>query len=587
MEFEYAAKRLERDQAKYRGRGSRGGPVLSVKAKRQAEYRKKQQEKARVEKEKKKQQLLYIQSYFNACERKLGVKTLQLQGGEDNNTTTSLRLQPTSIYGDGDKISLPPSVLQFLSTNTMMGAVNGGASSPWIFRIGILNPNYDFPSSKQLQSMTVPREEDDDEDEDRDVVMGDKNNDSDDDDEDGNNALTPYLKELKEKYISYTHGTVVEFTQEDGYIGLPKLISSALLSGNKKVDEEIMVDDENNNDSLFQIPVTRTVDPSTITTIVIDEDDGDHTKEEEGKEEDNDGHDEETTKTPGHIAYGNFDIPDMKIEINLIKLPKGSGCTLVPTRNAIQNGFYNLKDVKLVLEQSLIRTRATLSIGDTVYTWHRGIQFDLIVSDVSPSTFHAISCINTDIEVIIGENESITKEQQEQEKDNERLQQHQKENNKNKNDATMPSSGGYTLAGGSVSDNSSSNSSNNRASEATTQLLSSSAKNLIEEPPIDQKEGVCTVQIRTPNGRSNGRRRFDIHKATIHNLFTFVLSLLINDESENTDNNNNTCNSFRLVTRYPRRIFSYDNQSTTNNNKSLANAGIKSVQELFMVEEIL
>merc|ERR1712176_1013509 len=127
------------------------------------------------------------------------------------------------------------------------------------------------------------------------------------------------------------------------------------------------VEGRHKSDLMFEIPITRTIDPSTSSMIVIDEDGGDD-KEEQREKGNSDGEDEEATQTPGHIAYGKFDIPDMKIELSLIKLPKGSACTLVPTIDAIHNGFYNLKDVKLVLEQSLIRTRATLSVGDTVYT---------------------------------------------------------------------------------------------------------------------------------------------------------------------------------------------------------------------------
>merc|ERR1719343_963436 len=86
----------------------------------------------------------------------------------------------------------------------------------------------------------------------------------------------------------------------------------------------------------------------------------------------------------------------------MVQLPKGTGCTLEPTPAAIRNNFYGLKDVKLVLEQSLVRTRATLSKGDTVSTWHRGKKYDLTVSKVLPSRFRAITCINTDIEVEFG-----------------------------------------------------------------------------------------------------------------------------------------------------------------------------------------
>merc|ERR1712107_54782 len=58
--------------------------------------------------------------------------------------------------------------------------------------------------------------------------------------------------------------------------------------------------------------------------------------------------------------------------------------------------------MKAVLEQSLIRTRATLSLHDKVYCWHRGKKFELNVTSLKPSTYNAVSCINTDIEVDFG-----------------------------------------------------------------------------------------------------------------------------------------------------------------------------------------
>jgi hypothetical protein len=42
-----------------------------------------------------------------------------------------------------------------------------------------------------------------------------------------------YLDELQHKYLAYTHCTVVEFTPEEGNVGLPEAIAKALLSGQK------------------------------------------------------------------------------------------------------------------------------------------------------------------------------------------------------------------------------------------------------------------------------------------------------------------------------------------------------------------
>ena len=68
-------------------------------------------------------------------------------------------------------------------------------------------------------------------------------------------------------------------------------------------------------------------------------------------------------------------------------------------QEAIQQGFYGLKDMKVVLEQSLVQTRAVLSVNDIVHTWHRGVQYNVRVSHVEPEDYGAVVCINTDITV--------------------------------------------------------------------------------------------------------------------------------------------------------------------------------------------
>lgn len=324
MEFEAAAKRLARDQSKIK---KRDNTIVSQKAKREAEYRKKQQERLRLERERKQKQREYMQTYITSCDRALGVTSLSSEG--------SLQLQPTSIHGDGDKIALPPSVLQHLTeqtANDMMGA------SPWTFRVGVLRKDYMFPSSPLLQTMQPPQD--------------DMMDESDDDEESESNNKAAYIDELSHKYLSYTYATVVEFTQEEGYVGLPASIAARLL-----VDG---------------VPSTETMDPAG------------------GGQDANNAMDENEEKTPGHLAWGAFGVPAVPVEVTLVKLPKGRRCTVIPTMNAIRNGFHNLKDIKLVLEQSLIRTRATLSVYDLVHTWHRGTKFDLRVESVTPGDYQAV-----------------------------------------------------------------------------------------------------------------------------------------------------------------------------------------------------
>merc|ERR1719223_2576809 len=146
MDFENSVRRLAKDQSRMRGSlrsGGGGRPVISEKAKRQAEYQRKQAEKKRLERERKKRLEEYQKKYMRQCERAL--KTRSLSSSAAGPGTASLLLSPTSIYGEGDKIALPPSVLETLTQSAMSSSLDqSSAGSPWTFRIGILNPDYQF-----------------------------------------------------------------------------------------------------------------------------------------------------------------------------------------------------------------------------------------------------------------------------------------------------------------------------------------------------------------------------------------------------------------------------------------------------------
>lgn len=525
--FEDAAKRLQKDQQKIRK--GRKELVTSQKAKREAEFRRKQQERLREEREQKRRESIYQQEYLNRCERNLAVKRL------------SSNLLPTSIWGEGDKIALPPSLLEKLTAEMMQGD-GGGTNSggnPWIFRIGILNPDYQAPASLLVQTMKPPIDEDDD--------------DFDEDDEDsGESSQEAYLDELSHKYLCYTHCTVVEFTQEEGHVGIPRPVAEALLDPQRRRSEHVSV----------EIPTTCTRDPAGVSpsTEIYDADDGSgDTKMAEVALQNTEGE-----KTPGHLAWGAFDIPEMGIEVSLVKLPRGKGCTLVPTKEAIRNGFYGLKDVKLVLEQSLIRTRATLGVGDTVSTWHRGIEYDLRVTKVLPSTVQAVTCINTDIEVDIGEAE-------EQESTDSLM--YAATNSAENADGASDSpahTGGHTLGGTSISTTMPSTSQTSASMGPPTLL----EQDLLPEPPQDQKEGICTVQI-SSSGKT-GRRRFDVTVATMNDLFAFAAFIA-----------GLSMDSFQLVTRFPRTVYSRDGKSGGDHqSRTLQAAGIGQGREAFMVEPL-
>ena len=511
MDFDKAAERLARDQKQLRGRavGRNTAPSLSAKAKREAEMRRKQQERMAVERQKKHRQAIAMRQYMTRCERNLGVRALSNEG-------RPLTLKPTSIHGDGDKIALPVSVLEFLTN----AGIETSPDSPWIFRIAIPNPAYTFPTSTLLQQKAAQErdEEDDDDDDDDDDAMEHDGIDEDNDEDDS--VLEAFLDELSYKYLAYTHGSVVEFTQEEGHIGLPHTTAAALIS-----------------QSGDAIPTCKTVDPAMATT--------ENTKDEE-----------ELEKTPGHLAWGAFEVPNSPVEVSLVKLPKGKACTLQPTEEAILNGFYNLKDIKLVLEQSLIRTRATLSVNDVVHSWHRGVKYDLRVADVKPATYKAVVCINTDINVDFTAPPSTGKTNEEEfttttDEDTGRML------GSTTNNDSRTLSGGRTLGSEPTP----------MPSDLPTALATMDV-DLIPEPPAEQKEDVCTIQIRGDG--ANGRRRFDVHQSTLQDVFAFASTIVSTRE-------------FRLVSRFPRRVFAPGGEEFSS---TLASLGLPQGQEVLMVERI-
>ena len=475
MDFDAAARRLARDQNDRRK--SRRPLEMSAKAKQDAKLLKERQLAAAAQRSAEQKQAMYLEQYFRSCEQALDVKIL-------------CRLSATSIHGQGDKIALPPSVLEQLTA--VDGLDSASSSSPWIFRVAIGNPNYTFPASSVLQALKVPEEDVDDVD----------SSDSESDDENDGAAEAAYLDELDHKYLAYTHATVVEFTQEEGHVGLPEPIASALIEAARR----------KHGNALETFRTMDTASDLEADQVSLDIDD---------------------EKTPGHIAWGAFDLPSAPVEISLVRLPKGRGATLTPTTEAIHNGFYSLDDIKLVLEQSLIRTRATLTLGDVVHSWHRGKKYDLSVSGLRPSSFNAVVCLNTDLEVEFGAPDDI----------------------EGKVASAMKSE---------VVLNETESANANSMAPPPPQV-----RNDVDLPvePEPDSDNVCLIQIRS--NVSNGRRRFDTTAATIRDLFAFAGT--VTEEAQ-----------FQLVTRYPRRVLTLADSA-----KTLQEAGITSRQELFMVERTI
>ena len=85
---------------------------------------------------------------------------------------------PTFTYGTGEKLSLPPSVLEILTRRSSHSDALLG--NPWTFRIGVRNPEHEFPACPLLQNVNPCRlsedygfmpDNDDDGDTDRDQLL--------------------------------------------------------------------------------------------------------------------------------------------------------------------------------------------------------------------------------------------------------------------------------------------------------------------------------------------------------------------------------------------------------------------------------
>lgn len=540
MDFDQAVNKLAQNHSKQlrRGRiqknsnlsGNRHASThLSLRAKKEAEERKRKTEEQRMINQVKKNKLRKAYAYYKKCEEMLGTEYSLSAGGDGR-----LLLKPTSIFGEGDKISLPVSALPVLmELKDKKASGISSSSSPFEFRVGILNPKYKFPMSPLINQMMENMNGLDDADED-DISMGDSDDEEDDPSKHENSA---FLDELSCKYLAYTHCTVVEFTQEEGHIGLPQSISRALLNNDKS------------------IPVTRTKDPATISPT--EEEDlkiiGQAEEVQNTSNSPMQGDDSDENKTPGHLAWGAFDIPDLEVEVVLVSLPKGKACTLVPTKQSMQNGFYQLKDIKAALEQSLIRTKATLSLNDNVHCWYRGKKFDMIVSSLTPNTYNAVSCINTDIEVDIGCEDHDTK----------KLGETAKEALPLKIPTTKTNVG--RVLGRSLHSSSDNTEQQKHFTSPVLPLESFIASSIPPEPPSDEKENICLIQIRG-DGKA-GRRKFDIKKTTVMNLYTYAASVV-----------GGQSNSFRLVTRFPRKVLELGDIN-------LKEAGLQEGQEMFIIEK--
>lgn len=644
MEFDLASKRLQREQQRSK-QTTMKKKVMSMSAShhhtKEMQLQQKQQRQQLEEKrQKERQQKLYetqlLNAYMHKYDSKLHIQSLfskllppllpsstpvtpsaSKQAQQHQQQQQHINLIPISIHGNGDKITLPPSMLERLLQIQEQSAMTNGSDNnsntqqqqqqPWTFRIAIRNPkSLIHPISDELQNYvqenfrkdmddSIDDEEDDD----------DLDDDDDDDDAmeiDGSNNhttrnrhwkkkqflndMTYYMNELQQhQYISYTHGTVIEFTQEEGYIGIPKAIAHSLLS-------------QSSSSTKINIETSRTVDPATAVKRVSEDMNSDETDTVI------DTNVAEEEKTPGHVAYNAFDVPALPIEIVLLQLPKGTGMTLRPimnSNNSSTKSFYQLQQdqVKYALEQSIQRTRATITLHDTITTWYRGNEYQFLVTKLAassslsssnengtPNLYNAVSCINTDIEI---EFEPMHVEDA---VDNNRSTVVTATNATN---GTIRTTG----TGRRLVDEPKATVTtplNHSTSNKQSNLLSTGATGdtilLPPEPPMEEKTNIITIQFRfnSQNSTTTGspiQRRFDITTTTIGDLFDFIRWQQQLQQSNDPTASSGTRTSpppppqQQLVRRFPRRAF-----TNSDTNMTLQEVGFQLGNELLIVEEL-
>jgi hypothetical protein len=549
MDFDVAEERLksDHDRLKRRVQHRSAGRTLasstaSSKAKKLEEYRRKQREKKKLEEQLEKKKHDNVKNMFHSVERRLGVVR------EISNS--SIQLEPTSIYGQGDKITLPSSVLAALAEKDLLSSHSSQKKGqPLFFRLGIKRDKYQFPQSQamlefisKISSSARARGDYDDE-------ILDDDDDDDDDDEEREEMMKMYLDELSCEYVSYTYATVVEFSEDEGSIGLPASAAAALLNPSGSGSGEIAI-------PIIESRVT--IDPAASALALAkaetahgngndvemnDDENGNASIDTSIVDDMNIDESNLESKTPGHPAYGLFPVPVSPIEVTLVtSLPLGEKCTIQPTLTAIENGFYNLKNVKAALETSLMRTRGSLNVGDLMHCWFRGKKFDLTVQKVHPNDVGAISCVNCDIEVDIAPAP---------------------------NSSTSDDIDTSNECESAAVDGDDTNMSTNIQRD-NTPSKPQFCHDLPPEPEPDAGNGnVIDIQIRGGGGKS-ARRRFE-SASTMHDLFNFAMN---EDLSDGLD-----LGAFNLVTRFPRRVL-----NDLDKGRQLKDLNLGK-QEMFMVEK--
>eukprot|EP00624_Nannochloropsis_granulata_P000326 evm.model.NODE_11280_length_14553_cov_26.447674.3 len=252
------------------------------------------------------------------------------------------------------------------------------------------------------------------------------------------------------------------------------------------------------------------------------------------------------------------------IRVKYIRLEKGTYAKFQPKTG----GLSQVPELKGMLEMNLLK-HSTLTKGDLLQVWYRGKCFDLKVIELEPIEavgLQAVTVIDTDLTVDV----DVPEEQVEKEKEG------------GKELGRIPRGGGQsvgggmgkgisplrTLGGSSVvsagvgvgagggggggkklggSGTAPSRSSTSEEEVAVPEdsrsaILRHMKMDALESEPAENEEGVISLVVRKPDG-SVESRLFRKHQP-FQDVFRFVDATSVSDE-----------NSYRLVTRFPRRVF--------------------------------
>lgn len=443
--------------------GNRNSKLRKEQEKRKLDAKKKAEKERRVKEEVRKKQLEMEKTIELKRKQDLERQQEQLRLEEEERRKTGgikfqIELKAERIDGEGDKITLPVSYLEILTSQEITD------QGPMLFKISL--------------------------------------------------SSNPSI---------FTHCGMLEFTADEGTVGLPPKVRRSL-----GIDEEI----ENENENKLE----------------------------------------------------------EKVIIKYLRLEKGTFAKVQPKKG----GMTMISEIRAMLEHNM-RKHATLTVGDILTVWHRGKAFDLTVIELKPENF--VTVIDTDLEIDLDiPEDQMQREKKETDELNARGHRlsggnnysslvpmfNEQLNNNNgveeskqsyidnanmdidDNDNNYRNSGGYTL------------SSSPSLPSPPQPMMESSSQPMIELPPEpigEDSNNVISCMVRKPDGNRCTRQFKKTDKMKY--LFHFV-------ENSSREQQFHPANSFRLVTRFPRKVFTMEESQDL----TFIDSGLSNDQEAFMLEVI-